>query len=74
MFILMGHACSLYGYFYSFKIIYRMETVDFSGIRSRNVGVEDENADHLTTSTFQHSETKSVDCHLLHCKSTLQWH
>ena len=35
-------------HFHSFQTIYRIKTVDFSRIRTRIVGVEGEQADHLT--------------------------
>ena len=50
-FIKMGHPRPLFVYFRSFQTIYRIKTVDFSGIRTRIVRVEGENADHSTTTT-----------------------
>ena len=47
----MGHPRPLFDYFRSFQTIYRINTVGFSGIRTRIVGVEGEHADHLTTTT-----------------------
>ena len=48
----MGHPRPfLFVYFRSFQTIYRIKTVDFSGIRTQIVGVEGEHADHLTTTT-----------------------
>ena len=38
--------------FCSFQTIDRIKTVDFSGIRTRIVGVEGEHADHLTTTAL----------------------
>ena len=49
----MGHPRPLFVYFRSFQTIYRIKTVDFSGIRTRIVGVEGEHADHLNTTTAQ---------------------
>ena len=38
-------------YFRSFQTQYYRKTIDFSGIRTRIVGKEDEHADHLATTT-----------------------
>ena len=56
----MGHPRPLLVYFGTFHTIYRIKIVDFSGIRTRIVGVESEHTDHLTTTTaqfFQVAET-----------------
>ena len=47
----MGHHRPLCVYFRSFQAIYRIKTVDFSGIRTQIVVVEGKHADHLTTTT-----------------------
>ena len=47
----MGHSRALFVYFRHFQTIYRIKTVDFSGIRTRIVRVEGEYADHFTTAT-----------------------
>ena len=43
----MGHPRPLFVYFRSFRI----ENVDFSGIRTRIVGIEGEHADHFAVNT-----------------------
>ena len=48
-FFKMGHPRPLFVYFRSFQTIYRIKTVDFSGIRTRIIGIEGEHADHLTS-------------------------
>ena len=45
----MGHLASFSFILVLFKNIYRIKTVDFSGIRAQIVEVEGEHADHLTT-------------------------
>ena len=50
-FLKMGHPRPLFVYFRSFETIYKMKTVDFSGIRTRLVAVECEHADDLATTT-----------------------
>ena len=47
----MGNPRTLFVYFYSFQIILKNITVDFSGIWTRIVAVEGEYADHLAPTT-----------------------
>ena len=49
----MGHPRPLIVYFRSFQTIYRIKTVDFSGIRTRIVWAEGKHGNHLTTTTAQ---------------------
>ena len=46
-------------YFRSFQTIYRIKTVDLSGIQTWIDGIEGKNADHLTTTTTAQQESKS---------------
>ena len=41
-------------YFRSFQTIYRIKTVDFSGIGTRIIGLEGKDADHFTTTTVRY--------------------
>ena len=50
----MDQPWPLFVYFCSFQAQFYRKNVDFSGIRTRIVGVEGEYADHLTTTTAQH--------------------
>ena len=43
----------LFLFIFFLQTIYRIKTLDFIRIRTRIVGVEDEHADHLTTTTAQ---------------------
>ena len=45
----MDQTRPLFVYFRSFQTIYRIKTVDYSGIRTRIDGVEGKHSDHLTT-------------------------
>ena len=49
----VGQSRPLFVYFRSFQTQYDRKTVGVSRIRTRNVGVEGEHADHLTTTTAQ---------------------
>ena len=45
----MGYPRHLFVYLRSFQTIYRIKSVDFSGIRTRIVWIEGKHSDHLTT-------------------------
>ena len=49
----MDQTRPLFVYFRSFQTIYRIKTVDFSRIRTWMHRIEDENADHLTTTNAE---------------------
>ena len=48
----MGQPWPLFVHFRSFQTIFRIKTVDFSGIWTWTDGIEGEHADHLTTNTW----------------------
>ena len=49
----MDHHRPLFSFFILFKQFYLIKTVDFSGIRTEIFWIENEIADHLTTTTTQ---------------------